>query len=52
MPTHPSLAAMNFASDAVGARFAKVNGRFILFADKGSRGITYISAVEDREVWF
>ncbi len=39
MPTHPSLAAMKFASDAAGASFAKVNGRFILFTDQDGRGV-------------
>jgi hypothetical protein len=52
MPTHPALAAMNFASDAAGARFAKVYCRFILFADQDGRGVASISAVEDGEIWF
>jgi len=51
-PTHPSAAALNFASDAAGARFAKINDRFIPFADQDGRGAASISAIEDGDIWF
>jgi len=48
----PSMAALTFVSDAAGARFARVNGRFIPFGEQGDRGGASINAVEDTEVWF
>jgi len=48
----PSLAALCFVSDAAGASFAKVDGRFIPFGDKNDRGAASISAMEDGPVWF
>lgn len=49
---HPSEAALNFVSDAAGARFAKIQDRFIPFADQDGRGAASISALEDGPVWF
>ena len=51
-PMLPSLAAITFVSDAAGARFAKVNGKFIPFGEQGDRGGASISAVEDGPIWF
>ena len=51
-PVPPSLAALTFVSDAAGARFAKVNGRFIPYGEQGDRGGASISALEDGPVWF
>jgi len=48
----PSLAALTFVSDAAGASFAKVNGRFIPFGDQHDRGAASISAMEDGPIWF
>ena len=51
-PLLPSLKALTFVSDAAGARFAKVNGRFIPYTDQQGIGAASISAVEDGPVWF
>lgn len=49
---HPSASALNFVSDAAGARFAKIQDRFIPFADQDNRGAASISAIEDGPIWF
>jgi hypothetical protein len=48
----PSMAALTFVSDAAGARFAQVNGRFIPYGKQNDRGAASISALEDGPVWF
>jgi hypothetical protein len=40
-----------FVSDAAGARFSKINGRFIPFGDADGRGGASISEI-DGEIWF
>jgi len=49
---HPSLAALTFISDAAGARFAKVGGRFVPYGDQNDRGAASISSPEDGPIWF
>jgi len=51
-PTPPSMAALTFVSDAAGARFAKIDGRFIPYGEQGDRGGASISALEDGPIWF
>jgi hypothetical protein len=51
-PTAPPLTAMTFVSDAAGAQFARVNGRFVPFGPQNDRGAASISAVEEGPVWF
>jgi len=51
-PIPPSLAALTFVSDAAGARFAKIDGRFVPYGEQDDRGGASISAVEDGPVWF
>jgi len=48
----PSLAALTFVSDAAGAKFAQVNGRFIPYGKQNDRGAASVSALEDGPVWF
>jgi hypothetical protein len=48
----PPLDKLTFVSDAAGARFTKVQGRFIPFLDQHGGGAASISAVEDGAVWF
>jgi len=48
----PSACAITFVSDAAGARFAKVQGRFIPFSDQQGSGAASVSAIEDGPVWF
>jgi hypothetical protein len=48
----PSLAALTFVSDAAGARFAQVGGRFIPYGEQNDRGAASISSPEDGPVWF
>ncbi len=47
-----SLAALTFVLDAAGARFAKVNGRFIPYREQNDRGAASISIPEDGLIWF
>jgi len=49
---NPSLAALTFISDAAGARFAKVNGRFIPYGNQHDRGAASISSPENGGIWF
>jgi hypothetical protein len=42
-PAQNHLKIWNFASDATGAYFGKVNGRFILFTDQDGRRVASIS---------
>jgi len=49
---YPSLSALTFISDAAGARFSKVNGRFIPYGDQNDRGGASISSPEDGGIWF
>jgi hypothetical protein len=51
-PTHPLPSALNFVSDAAGARFVKIQDRFIPYADQDGRGAASISAMEDGPIWF
>jgi hypothetical protein len=48
----PSMAALTFVSDAAGAKFAQVNGRFIPYGKQNDRGAASVSALEDGPVWF
>jgi hypothetical protein len=48
----PSLAVLTFISDAAGARFTKVNGRFIPYGEQHDRGAASISSPEDGAIWF
>lgn len=48
----PSMAALTFVSDAAGAKFAQVNGRFIPHGKQNDRGAASISALEDGPIWF
>ena len=48
----PSLAALTFVSDAAGAKFAQVNGRFIPYGKQNDRGAALISSPEEGPVWF
>jgi hypothetical protein len=49
---YPSFTCLTFISDAAGARFAKVEGRFIPFGEQGNRGAASISSPEDGPIWF
>ena len=51
-PLPPSLKALTFVSDAAGAKFVKVQDRFVPYSDQDGRGAASISAVEDGPVWF
>jgi hypothetical protein len=48
----PSLAVLTFVSDAAGARFTKVNGRFIPYGEQNDRVAASISFPEDGLIWF
>jgi hypothetical protein len=48
----PSLAAVTFVSDAAGAKFVRINGRFIPYGQQGDRGAASINALEDGPIWF
>jgi len=49
---YPSLSALTFISDAAGARFTKIDGRFIPYGDQNDRGAASISSPEDGPIWF
>jgi hypothetical protein len=51
-PVPPALSALTFVSDAAGAKFAKIDGRFVPYGDGGDRGGASISAIEDGPIWF
>jgi len=51
-PRLPSLKVLTFVSDAAGARFAKVSGRFMPYLDQKGIGGASISALENGPVWF
>jgi hypothetical protein len=55
IPPRPSPhlpSAISFASDASGAQFNKVNGKFITIPYEGERGTVSINTIEDDDVWF
>ena len=49
---YPSMSALTFVSDAAGARFAQVNGRFIPYGDQHDRGAASLSNPEEGPIWF
>ena len=51
-PTLPGTKAITFVSDAAGARFAKVDGRFMPFQDQQGSGGASISCMTDGPIWF
>ncbi len=51
-PRPPPINAVTFVSDAAGARFARVGGRFIPIPNQTGIGAASVSALEDGPVWF
>ena len=51
-PSRAQVAELVFVSDAAGAQFCKVEGRFMQQGPYGDRGAASIGVEEDGEVWF
>jgi hypothetical protein len=51
-PLQPSLLALRFVSDAAGAQFAKIAGRFIPIPNRDDRGAASVGYLPGGQIWF